>query len=99
MLLASYREGFSNVILEAQAFGVPVVSRNIYAVTTSLVNTKSGFLFNNFKELISCVDKLSNVSVRDDMGSYGRKFAEKNFKRSHVVNLICDAYEHSLRKN
>jgi len=97
LLLASYREGFSNVILEAQAFGVPVLSRNIYAVTTSLVSTKSGFLFNNFKELISYVEKLSNVSVRDDMGSYGKQFAEKNFKRSHVVNLICDAYEDSLR--
>jgi glycosyltransferase involved in cell wall biosynthesis len=96
LLLASYREGFSNVILEAQAFGVPVLSRNIYAVTTSLVDTKSGFLFNDIKELIGYIEKLSSASVRDEMGAYGNQFAEKNFKRSHVVNLICDAYEDSL---
>jgi glycosyltransferase involved in cell wall biosynthesis len=96
LLLASYREGFSNVILEAQAFGVPVLSRNIYAVTTSLVDTKSGFLFNDIKELIGYIEKLSNKSLRNEMGVYGKKFAEKNFKRSHVVNLICDAYENAL---
>tara|TARA_B110001450_G_scaffold256385_1_gene286683 strand:+ start:20186 stop:21265 length:1080 start_codon:yes stop_codon:yes gene_type:complete len=96
LLLASYREGFSNVILEAQAFGVPVLARNIYAVTTSLVNTKSGFLFSDIKELIFYIEKLSNDSVRDEMGAYGKQFAEKNFKRSHVVSLICDAYEDAL---
>jgi glycosyltransferase involved in cell wall biosynthesis len=93
LLLASYREGFSNVVLEAQAFGVPVLSRNIYAVTTSLVNTKSGFLFNDFRELVGYIEELSNVSVREAMGAYGRSFATKNFKRSYVVNLICNAYE------
>lgn len=96
LLLASYREGFSNVILEAQAFGVPVLSRNIYAVTTSFVNTKSGFLFDEVEELVGYIHILNDESVRETMGDYGKRFAEKNFKRSFVVKLICDAYRNVI---
>ena len=92
LLLPSYREGFSNVVIEAQAAGIPVVCRNIYALKSTFIDKITGLSFSSVSELKGALESLLDSEVRDQFGAHGRLFAKQEFLRSVVVERITEFY-------
>ncbi len=94
VILPSYHEGMSNVLLEAASIGRPVITSDIYGCREAVIDGESGFLC-NVKDSDSLAEKMlefSNLSVaqRAEMGKCGRHHMEQNFEKSKVVNQTLE---------
>lgn len=94
VVLPSYHEGMSNVLLESQASGRPVIGSNIPGVKETFVDQQSGFLVNKMdsQDLIDKVNKMISLSVdeRIQMGKIGRQHVTNNFSRDLVTNIYIE---------
>lgn len=98
LIVPSYHEGMSNVILEAAACGRAVIASDIAGCREAVEECGSGYLFEkgNVKELIFKIEKFLNLSPdeRKNMGLKGRKKMEKEFDR----RIIVDEYMEAINK-
>mgnify|MGYP001019767364 CR=1 FL=1 len=94
LVLPSYHEGLSNVLLEAQATGRPVLASNIPGCIETFIEGISGFSFEskNSKSLISCLEKfhLLQFESKREMGIAGREHVERNYNREIIVNSYLE---------
>jgi len=93
LLNASYREGFSNVLIEAQAVGCPVICRDIYGVHDSFVNGVTGYMFSDVEDLKRTLLPFWANGFDEVIHAECRSFVERRFKRTDVVREICNGYE------
>lgn len=86
----SHHEGMSNVLLEASAFGRPVIASNIPGCIETFDEGITGFGFEvrNSKSLEDTIEYFINLphDVKERMGIAARKKMEKEFDRQIVVN-------------
>ena len=76
LLFPRIREGFSNVILEASACGLPIVCFNTSSFPEIVQHNKSGLLSNNFSEMKEHLEYLiCNEEVRRKFSENARKNA------------------------
>ena len=85
-----YLEGLSNVCLEAAASGRPVITTDHEGCRETVINQKTGFVIpvRDSDALVEAIDsfiKLTNGEKRE-MGIAARKYVEKCFDRSRIVN-------------
>lgn len=89
-----YYEGMSNVLLEAAAMGIPIIASNIPGCKEVVEDKKNGFLIapKDIDDLYKKVEIFVNldISIKNEMGIYGRKIVEKYFDRSLVINVYLD---------
>lgn len=89
IVLPSYHEGMSNVMLEAQATGRPVIGSDIPGIKETLIANTSGFLVNVKDEdsLFNTMEKFHKLPInrKIEMGLQGRIHVSKNFDRRNVV--------------
>lgn len=92
LIQPSLREGFSNVLIEAQAQCIPVVVRDIYGVKDAYINNVTGITFKNDSEILGCI---KSIIIDDNIFRYfqvhARKFAA-NFLNNDVLKKISDEY-------
>lgn len=93
LLCLSFREGFSNVLIEAQAFGIPVITRDIYAVSSSYQRGITGFSFVSVEELLLHMGHFTRKGPHNDIGELCQDFVRHRFKRSAVLNQVSSYYE------
>jgi glycosyltransferase involved in cell wall biosynthesis len=89
--LPTYREGFGEVNLEAQAMGLPVVSTDVIGPRESVENGSTGFLVEpkSAEALIAPLKTLiNNAELRKKMGSAGRLRVEKMFDRKDIIKAV-----------
>ncbi len=94
IILPSYHEGMSNVLLEAAAAGRPLITSDIpgcrEAVTDGsglLCQVRSGeSLYERMKGFLQMT-----FSQREEMGKKGRLHMEQNFSREQIVAQTLDA--------
>lgn len=95
VVLPSYHEGMSNVLLEAAAIGRPVITSDIPGCREAVVDGKSGLLckakekaavYKAMKEMLSHA-----VSERTQMGQSGRRLIEERFSKHKVVGETLQA--------
>lgn len=90
IILPSYHEGLSNVLLEAAACGRPVLATNVPGCKETFDDGISGIGFQpkSSKALTDAVEKFINLSYEDrkQMGIHGRKKIEHKFNRLIVIN-------------
>ena len=90
VVLPSYHEGMSNVLLEAASTERPVICSDIYGCREAVVPEQSGYLckVKDSDSLAAAMRRFCALSheQRKNMGKNGRLHMEQNFEKSKVVN-------------
>jgi glycosyltransferase involved in cell wall biosynthesis len=96
--LPSIQEGQGIVLLEAQASGVPVVAFDVGGVGEAVQNGETGFLakLGNTNEFADAIMKLlSDETLRERMGTNGRRFVVENYTwnicAEKMLQVYCEA--------
>ena len=89
VVLASYHEGMSNVLLEAAATGRPVITSDIYGCREAVDEGISGLLC-TVKDADSLYEQMKKMALlpreeREKMGRAGRERMERQFDKRIVV--------------
>lgn len=91
IVLPSYHEGLSRVLIEALAMGKPIITSNIPGCKETVEDGKNGFLVapKSSKELAEAFFKFISLSeeIRLKMGEYSRYKAENEFDIKNVINI------------
>ena len=94
VILPSYHEGMSNVLLEAASTGRPVLASNIPGCKETFDEGVSGFGFEakSVDSLVKVIIKFIELPYekKKQMGLAGRKKMEREFDRNIVVNAYLD---------
>jgi len=91
IVLPSYHEGLSRVLMEALAMGKPIITTDIPGCRETVVEGKNGFLVRP-KDTEALIGAVRNFLVltdeeRRNMGKYSRRKAEKEFDIADVVKV------------
>jgi glycosyltransferase involved in cell wall biosynthesis len=87
LAMPSYKEGLSNLLLEAMACGTPVLATPVGAIPDVIIDGKTGFIMgNNSPECIAAnvVRALSSPDL-EQIAEDGRRFVEENFTFEKTV--------------
>ena len=101
VVLPSYREGFSKVLMEAQANSRPVITSSVTGCKDVIVDGETGFLVEpaNVEEL---VDKMQlfilNPNLINEMGACAYDHAIKHFTLRRAIDEHLKMFE-SILKN
>jgi galacturonosyltransferase len=94
VVLPSYHEGMSNVLLEAAATGRAVITTDIPGCREAVKEGENGFLCKKMDNdsLYKCMEKFIFITSdeRKKMGLNGRKKMEEEFDKEKVVNRTMD---------
>ena len=93
-VLPTYREGFGNVLIEAAALGIPVISTKVTGVIDAVNDGYNGILVapKNVEELENAMGILyEDKSLRKKYGTNGLEWV-KNFDQSAIWNGLLDLY-------
>ncbi|MCF8009670.1 MAG: glycosyltransferase family 4 protein [Halanaerobiales bacterium] len=89
VILPSYHEGLSNVLLEAQAIGRAVIASNIPGCIETFIDVRSGYAVEkrNAKDLFLKMQKFHHLSFKEKlkMGEVGREYILNNFDRKKII--------------
>lgn len=94
-IFPSYSEGMPNAVLEAMAFGLPVVTRNVGGLVDFFENGEHGFITNSrspqvFKTLIE--NLIDNQELLEKIAITNYKLAQERFIASKVIKRIESVY-------
>lgn len=97
VIMPSYSEGMSNVLLEASACGRPILASDVQGCREIVVNGVTGIKFepHSVNSIVEAIEKFRSLSKeqREQMGTEGRKHVENNFSREIVVNAYMNEIE------
>jgi glycosyltransferase involved in cell wall biosynthesis len=100
LVLPTHREGFPNVVLEAQAAGKPVVAARATGVLDAIVDGETGLLFPVGEEvaIAEAVARLfSDVALAKKLACAGQKRVKHEFQQEHIWEMLCEEYFRSLK--
>ena len=89
IVLPSYREGFSRVLMEAMALGKPIITTNVPGCKEAVEDGRNGFLVEPkspqslVQAILNMID-LDEVSRRE-MGLKGREMVKKNYEARDIA--------------
>jgi glycosyltransferase involved in cell wall biosynthesis len=90
LVLPSYREGMSKVLLEALAMGLPIITTNVPGCKECVAENQNGFLVEprSIDSLIRGIERMIALEsqVRKKFGETSRKLAEEKFSDKIVYN-------------
>lgn len=100
IVLLSYHEGLSNVLLEAAATGRGIITSNISGCKETVDDGKSGYLCQvkdakSAYEQMKCFMELSQ-DERKKMGLAGRILVEERFEKEMVVNKTVSEIQNTM---
>jgi len=102
LALPTYREGFPNVPLEAQASGVPVVTTRVTGAVDSILDGVTGRLVpaQDAEALAEAlIELLGNPERRKRMGKLAAAWVEDRFRREAVWEELVKDYRRILQKS
>lgn len=100
-LLPSYNEGMPMVLLEALAFGLPIISTNIAGIPDVVINRKNGFLLEpgNIDDFVEKLRLLIlNKKLRREFGKESKIIATR-FEKEKIYKKWCRVYQKVLFGN
>lgn len=100
IVLPSYREGMSNILLEAASMEKPIVTTNTTGCKETVEDGVTGFLckIKDSKDLADKMEKMYLLSAEEKslMGKKGREKMIKEFDKNIVINTYLDAIDEVL---
>ena len=90
-MLTSSIEGLPNVLIEAQASGVPVVSTNVGGAKETFIDSTSGIIVDSDEPqdiADAMIGMLSNTKIMTDGRLAGREFVESRFGMKAMHNQL-----------
>jgi glycosyltransferase involved in cell wall biosynthesis len=99
--LTSVNEGTPLSIIEAQAFGKPVVATNVGGVRDTMVDEETGFYVDK-NDLETFCEKsqalIEDAGKRRKMGEAGKRFVAERFSKQREVDMTSNFYFSLLAK-
>ncbi|QAT41900.1 glycosyltransferase family 4 protein [Aminipila luticellarii] len=100
IVLPSYHEGMSNVLLEGAAFGLPLITSNIHGCKEAVDEGVTGFLCEP-RDAQSLIESIKSFLLlapesRKKMGDAGREKMIKEFDRKLVVTSYINVIQNML---
>lgn len=95
----NFGEGMPNSVLEAMAYGMPVITRPMGGITDFFENGKMGYITESIDPRVfaRCLETLiCDPELRDSMGRYNRQYAWDHFRASAVAERLRHIYEEVL---
>ena len=93
IILPSYREGFSRVLMEAQACSRAVITSNVAGCRDAIVNNETGYLI-PFKDKMLLHAKIEYLIKNKQeiyrMSKNARRYAEINFDVDSISKMHLD---------
>jgi glycosyltransferase involved in cell wall biosynthesis len=102
MVLPTWREGFPNVVLEAAATGIPVVTTFATGSCDAVLPEVTGLLIPpGYPEAISeaVLKLLGNPELRSRMGVAARAWVMDHFANDYVLGLAVSYYKSLIEQN
>lgn len=95
VVLPSYREGLSKVLIEASSMALPIVTTNVPGCRDVVIDGETGFLC-EVKNANDLTDKMEQILLMSDtqrkvMGDKARERAINVFSEDHIINYYKDA--------
>lgn len=98
-VLASYREGFPNVVIEAGAMGLPQVVTDINGANEIIVDGKNGIIVppKNTEALYRAMKRMLNTDYRASLAKNSREMVASRYEQSYVRKCLYDFYDEILK--
>lgn len=91
LVLPSYREGISKVLMEAASMEIPLIASNVTGCKEIVDDGRNGYLVEvkNGKDLVEKMEKFLKLSQneREKMGKYGREKMLKEFDEEIIIEI------------
>lgn len=100
-ILPSHEEGFSNAILEAMAYRLPIVATNVGGNAEAIIDGQGGIIVppQNPQELSNAISKLADTpELREKYGCFARYRVENEFNWKKCTLMYLDLYAHITTK-
>jgi len=93
-----YGEGLPRILLEASACGRPVITTDVAGCRDFVENGKNGILVTPgaIDQLVSAIESLESVKVRETMGKAGRRKVEKDYTSKKVIQHYSKIYSYFM---
>lgn len=97
-ILASYREGFPNVVIEAGAMGLPQIVTDINGAREIVEDGKNGVIIpsKDADALYEAMKKMLDAEYRDNLAKESRSMIANRFEQSFVRKCLYDFYDSIL---
>ncbi|NCB33052.1 MAG: glycosyltransferase family 1 protein [Erysipelotrichia bacterium] len=92
-IFPSYREGFGNVTIEAEALGLPVIVSDIPGPSEAMQDELTGLLVKKEDVLTlkeAMIKLMNNPSLREQYGRNGVQFVKKRFSSEVVLKAMVE---------
>jgi glycosyltransferase involved in cell wall biosynthesis len=92
-LLTSDNEAVPISLIEAAAFGLPIIGEDVGSVSEIVINEETGYLVCSFDERVNALTLLSNSEKeRERMGEAGKQLAVERYSIKKFIDLHLEAY-------
>lgn len=93
-LYYSYHDNFPNVILEAMACGLPVITNNVGAVSEMIDNGENGYIAETDEHYLQyLLNLLDSPDLRQKIGLKARQTVEQKFNWEKVIGRYIEIYK------